>query len=539
MSRDRAEAASALTTGNRTTRALGLLLALGVAACFAWHVAHYYFVSDDAYISFRYSLNLVEGHGLVYNPGERVEGYSNFLWVLMAAATIALGLAPEIPANALGIASGATILLSLVALSRRGSGWLHPLVWVAPACLAANRTFTAWSTGALATQFFAALVLLALLAYLAERRSSASRPAVSALLFAAAALTRPEGPLFFAIAAAFFAADVFVLGRRRVGSLAMWLTLFALVVGTHVAWRWSYYGYPLPNTYYAKVAGFWWESSRVWMGLFVTDHHIAWVAPLPLLGLLLRRDHTAALLATTVATYTAYLLYIGGDFFEYRLTTPILPLWYWLAQEGIREVARRLRRILPGGLILALGLLGGAALVFTAHAPTRHGFDAGGHKISSLEGYRQFTDSRVEQGKFLASLVDQGILRGDEVLCVRGAGALPYFSRLPTLDYHGLTDAFVAHQPTLERGWVAHEKRAPREYIEQRGAVIWDVENRIVRPPGARQPRPHRVRTAFYEGPVCCVKAADRYLVFATTLTQDAFREAFERCEVVFYRRRP
>lgn len=45
-----------------------------------------WFLTDDAFISFRYARNLVEGHGLVYDLGEYVEGYSNFLWVLELAA---------------------------------------------------------------------------------------------------------------------------------------------------------------------------------------------------------------------------------------------------------------------------------------------------------------------------------------------------------------------------------------------------------------------------------------------------------------------
>ena len=42
-------------------------------------------LADDAFISFRYSQHLAEGHGLVFNVGEKVEGYSNFLWVVLVA----------------------------------------------------------------------------------------------------------------------------------------------------------------------------------------------------------------------------------------------------------------------------------------------------------------------------------------------------------------------------------------------------------------------------------------------------------------------
>ena len=41
------------------------------------------FVQDDAFITYRYARNLARGEGLVFNPGERVEGYTNFLWTVM------------------------------------------------------------------------------------------------------------------------------------------------------------------------------------------------------------------------------------------------------------------------------------------------------------------------------------------------------------------------------------------------------------------------------------------------------------------------
>ena len=52
----------------------------------AWLASAAWFLCDEAFISFRYARNLVEGHGLVFNPGERVEGYANFPWVLELAA---------------------------------------------------------------------------------------------------------------------------------------------------------------------------------------------------------------------------------------------------------------------------------------------------------------------------------------------------------------------------------------------------------------------------------------------------------------------
>ena len=74
-----------------------------------------WFVCDDAFISFCYARNLLEGHGLVYNPGEYVEGYSNFLWVLeLTALGGAFGLRPEHTAPWLSVACTGGTLAALL-----------------------------------------------------------------------------------------------------------------------------------------------------------------------------------------------------------------------------------------------------------------------------------------------------------------------------------------------------------------------------------------------------------------------------------------
>ena len=71
---------------NALRNARVMLLHLPWLALLAWFSSVAWFLCDDAFISFRYARNLLEGHGLVFNPGEYVEGYSNFLWVLELAA---------------------------------------------------------------------------------------------------------------------------------------------------------------------------------------------------------------------------------------------------------------------------------------------------------------------------------------------------------------------------------------------------------------------------------------------------------------------
>ena len=80
-----------------------LLPFLVALAPLAWLIWRFDFLVDDAFISFRYARNLALGHGLVFNVGESppVEGYTNFLWVLMLAAVETLGWDPALWSRAL------------------------------------------------------------------------------------------------------------------------------------------------------------------------------------------------------------------------------------------------------------------------------------------------------------------------------------------------------------------------------------------------------------------------------------------------------
>ena len=72
------------------------LLALG-------HALWFNHTADDSYISFRYVDNWVRGHGLVFNPGERVMGYSNFLWIVLLYPFALVGVPADVAARLLGV----------------------------------------------------------------------------------------------------------------------------------------------------------------------------------------------------------------------------------------------------------------------------------------------------------------------------------------------------------------------------------------------------------------------------------------------------
>ena len=122
----------------------------------------HYALFDDAMISMRYARNLAEGHGLVFNPGERVEGYTNFLWVLLAAVAIKLGLDPLLTTRIVGVACALAVMFFCTRFVARSTSSSPILILLVPLLLAANSAFALWSQAGLETMLFTFLVLVGL-----------------------------------------------------------------------------------------------------------------------------------------------------------------------------------------------------------------------------------------------------------------------------------------------------------------------------------------------------------------------------------------
>ncbi|MDB4285448.1 hypothetical protein N9903_00905 [bacterium] len=130
-----------------TRRAIpGLVLIASLLLYSALAVRFYQHIVDDAYISFRYAQNFADGHGFVFNPGETVEGYTNFLWVLLLGLGLKLNLDPELASRLLGFAAGAGVLVASNLFGRR-FGLSPATQWIAPLLLAVHPALTVWATG--------------------------------------------------------------------------------------------------------------------------------------------------------------------------------------------------------------------------------------------------------------------------------------------------------------------------------------------------------------------------------------------------------
>jgi len=520
----------ATAPGRARSRALAVVLAVATLAIYVWAAERFRFVSDDAFISYRYSKHVAEGLGLVWNPGERVEGYTSFLWIWVGAAAIAVGLSPLWTSVAITSAAGLGILAALVLFSARRTRLTDPWIWLAPLLLACNRTFAAWTTGGLATQLFAFLVLVSTLRFLWERKHGKG-PVGSALLFALTTLTRPEGILFAFVAGCVFLYDVALRRQRGARQLLTWVVLYFALVGGHVLWRRWFYGFWLPNTFYAKVTGLRLEEALRYLDVFRMEYRLTWFLPLVLVPVVFRRQVQDVVFTAHVLIFTAYVLYVGGDWMEFRFLNAVLPFLAWLMVEGLRILASAgAWRVVPR--TVAAVAIYAALLTVTFQTVLRDYVPRG--TISDVTRMKNYSASRESQGQQLRDWVERGLLPADLRLAVGGAGGLPYASGLYTVDVLGWNDVRIAHQPVVDRGRIGHERSASFEYLAEKRVDVIDVLNGVVfyRDPATY---PRAVEKAYYRGPTICLRVEEGiYLVFATALSDADFERRFGHLERVF-----
>ena len=233
--------------------ALPFVVALMLASV-AMQFSTWFWYVEDAAISFAYADNLAAGEGLVAYPGgERIEGYSNPLWVALLTLGSLSGLEGFAFARFLGCLFGAftvPVVWSIARELRAPAQTLLPLV--ACVALVGNVQFAIWNGSGLENSLFSLLLAGGILATLVEAKREG--PPWSALFFLALAVTRPEGILYGAIGGG--AALLFRLqDGRSLLPIATWLALFFVPFSVYHAVRYQYFAWLLPNTYYAKVAG--------------------------------------------------------------------------------------------------------------------------------------------------------------------------------------------------------------------------------------------------------------------------------------------
>ena len=283
---------------------------------------------DDAYISARYAKNLAQGQGLVYNRikgAERVEGYSNFLWVLAIFCGLKLGASPKITTQFLGILC-ALLSLGLVFLLIKNLTKDRWLALLGVLFISLNIYFAIWQVEGLETPLFGILILATIYS-LAKNKNRLAM--VFALL---CALCRPDGILlFFAIALVQF------LKRKSLALRVNYLTRiwlwFIVPYLCYFVWRAIYYKSLFPNTFYAKT-GLGWialrEGAIYFKDLFLAQPAMIFLFILALASVFQVKKFSLwiQVLIVYLFSYLIFIFAVGGDWMPgFRFFIPLLSLF--------------------------------------------------------------------------------------------------------------------------------------------------------------------------------------------------------------------
>ncbi|HEX8221229.1 MAG TPA: hypothetical protein VF914_18710 [Chloroflexia bacterium] len=476
----------------RRTPAWGLAL----AACMLWMVVAGRVLGDwqidDAYISYRYAWNFAHGSGLVYNPGEIVEGYTNFLWTVLASAAIWAGLSPAGVALAGTVACSVGIIALTSWLGLRLLPW-HPAWAVLPAALlavdAALLTYGPRGSGIEAVPF--AFLALAPVAALWAAPVRGWR-VVAGVLLGLASLTRPEGLL---VAALLLSARAWLDRREGLPYRALlgWsLALFIGMVVPYQLWRITFYGYPFPNTFYAKTgaslavigrgAAYAWQfAGRHWLLVALA---LACLRLLVWAGVSRRRKPgsvasksddispkgpnygLASTMGLLVVAYGLYVVYVGGDWFpSERFFVPLLAPMSLLA--GLASYALVSRLPSGSGRVVGAAVAGAVVVAYAGYALWQQ--RPGGDLADDTYRHNIYIDRWGSAAIWLRENTPP-----DTWTAARAAGAIAYYSQRPTIDMFGLNDLHIGHLQVANMGEAVpgHEKSDPAYVLARQPSYV-------------------------------------------------------------------
>ncbi len=466
-------------------RNLGYYWFIIVIIIFFIHTYKLNCVAEDAFISFRFAKNLANGYGLTWNIGEApVEGYTNFLWVILCALAIKSGIRVTTFAQIGGVLSSILIMFYTLryAIKFLNCKVIHALI---PCIfLAVSGPFATWASSGMEINFFCLSILMACYYFVGywqfNKRKYLLICFVSLFI---ATLTRPEGLLIVIIL--LLLSLVLYLEQRKnfVRDFLFFLILYITPFSIYFTWRLKYYGFLLPNTFYAKVSN---ELLQYLRGtIYCVYFFVYFVFPLLFLLILLIwekgfsvgigkidfkflklniRKQTALYVFVFICLfYTLYIIFVGGDYMAmYRFFVPILPLIYIMFLAPVTNALLvsatgffRKRIITTGILIFAVG----ATFIHSTpleknifrKPPFQHGHFRG------VQTERWHTTRLSMIGKFFNEYKNST----DESLATAAIGVISYYADMKIYDFYGLVDSQIAHKQIngIGFGFPGHEKK--------------------------------------------------------------------------------
>ncbi|MBA4313188.1 MAG: hypothetical protein C0417_11225 [Chlorobiaceae bacterium] len=436
---------------------------------FAWSQR---FIQDDAFISFRYAQNFINGEGLVWNTNERVEGYTNFLWTMLMSAGMICEMNPITCSYFFGLLFFA-ISLIVTYKTARLLFKSHDSAFLIMLFLGLNYTFLAFATGGLETQMQTAFLVSCF--YLTIKIMNIPQVGVINYLYLSivlslAVLIRLDSGIIVVPIVIFTVIKIYSQDSSTALKFKRIVTLFipmALIIGTWFIWKLSYYGNILPNTFYVKASAI---TSPIKGLKYVSTFFFSYLLfPLAVISIFSGREifkHRISpfiLINSVIGLWIIYLIKIGGDFMEFRFFVPILPFIFLLFGWTIFVFIKN--RVYQWAL--ALLIISGSvhhALTFALDPDERI------EPIQNLHNHLFAQDENWSGiGKSLRHYFNH---IKNVTIGVTAAGAIPYYSGLPSIDMYGLNDHYLAREGFLIGDTPGHQRMSPFNYLIKRGVNL-------------------------------------------------------------------
>lgn len=462
LDREGKNAAEGLWLKLVNTTVLGAAIATFLAQVNKLHLERW----DDAYITFRYARHLTDGLGMVWNVGgERVEGYTSLLHVILLSFGMKLGIDPRLWSLVLGVACVLLTCAVMLAIVSRHGGGIGVVSAILIGLYVLDPLTAVHATSGLETQVFVLLLNIStLLALETFDRGQIWEASLLAVVVVASCLTRPEAVLYgLGIFCALLASEFLVRRERkerreRIRVLVITSAIIVIAGLLYAGWKYSYFGYFLPNPYYVKSGKF--SLSGLSEVIEYLRHLAQWY--LPIMGLVvfgyvyvrLHRSRTVAdadgraidtkmsaarksryakalilLLPAIVALayYTTIIHEVGGGS---RFSYPTYSLLVLAAAVGISSETLKLKgnwKARVTFLVLAVSWFG----LMTASLRAWH------YTPRAISSFGKFHLSIGE------ALKATGLGSRGTIIC-DAAGVIPYVSGFNQVDRVGLTDNFLS-----------------------------------------------------------------------------------------------
>lgn len=423
------------------------------------------FLIDDAYISLVYAKNALAGNGLTFN-GQYVAGFSNLLWVLAMLVCGKLGMDLVLATRLLSI--GCTFGLFGLVVWRTLRFHDATTAGLCGVLLACTTPLAVWTMAGLETIGFALALISVVIALDLE---TPDRPRWSLIGLSTLPLLRPEG--IGVVGALLGWQAIRLVGAKQP---IQWRTLSRYLLplslyGLNLLWHNWYYGAPLPNTVYAKTGSLALQirDGISYVAQWITHYIVFVLSVLWALFMLIRaraRQSWVGLLVWVILAYVGFIVISGGDWMpSYRFFIPIWTLFILIIVDYMGLVRELYVTHAKNKLLYGVGIALLINLVWLN--PTQ------AHYVQAMQ---QLTHTDELIGQRI-----RAISQPTDLFAVVDAGAIPYYSELPTLDMVGLNDQHIAH---LDSGFMqkydnhyilAHKPTFIQIHVAENDEVIYPI----------------------------------------------------------------